>query len=157
MEQKRVEILRRIDAWVAEVLGLNVRQIRDTAFIQERYRYEYWYEPPRGLYPQAVGIDGNPAWKELKHYTTAPNAAEEVEQWLFSLDAAITIEHKRNCLGVWRCFIYPSSSELLEKLPCCYSHKGAPTRTLALCLAILPEELREHYSKLLGECEDGGA
>lgn len=72
---------RELDAKVAEkVFGHKVQKERDTAFIQERYRFVYWREPPRGIYPQQLGKDGSPGWADIDEYTTSPMADYQVLQ-----------------------------------------------------------------------------
>lgn len=152
------EILRQIDAEVAAVLGWQCRRCKDGKY--RRYGDHEWHR---------MGYGGYPDWQEeqprfdcdhYEHYTTDANAAEEVERWALSYEgkdakAEIRYEYKDK---TWWCWIrvwkrWDGHEYAVLCAPRCERHPGAATRILALCLAILPEERREYYSKMLRECE----
>ena len=51
-----------------KVMGLNVRKERDSAYIQERYRLEYFSKGSGRPCGQIIGMDGGGYWCEVPAY-----------------------------------------------------------------------------------------
>lgn len=122
---------RALDAQVAEkVFGLKTQQRRDYDYIQERYVLEFFRERQPGARPQQVGLDGNPAWVEVPHFSSSIEAAFQVIDKMTQTKPTFVLERYPD--GTWVC-----GTGDLDQAGARLKWFDAKTAPEAICLAAL--------------------